>query len=72
MTPNQNPEQLARDKIDAMLQLAGWAVQDVKKINLSEQLGVAVREFPSETGPADFILFVNRKTCRRDRSQEGR
>ena len=26
-TPNQNPEQRARDVIDAQLEAAGWAVQ---------------------------------------------
>lgn len=61
MTPNQNPEQIARDKIDAMLRQAGWAVQDVKKINLNEKPGVAVREFPTDSGPADYILFVDRE-----------
>lgn len=30
---NQNPEQIARDNIDRMLQAAGWAVQDVNKFN---------------------------------------
>jgi len=28
---NQNPEQIARDKIDAMLRAAGWEVQDKGK-----------------------------------------
>ena len=27
MTENQNPEQQARDRIDAQLRAAGWAVQ---------------------------------------------
>lgn len=61
MTPNQNPEQIARDRIDEMLDRAGWAVQDIKKINPGEKLGVPVREFPTETGPADYILFVDRE-----------
>jgi hypothetical protein len=29
MTPNQTPEQIARDKIDAMLLQAGWAIQTI-------------------------------------------
>ena len=31
---------------------SGWAVQDLKALNLSVSLGVAVREFPTSTGPA--------------------
>lgn len=58
---NQNPEQIARDNIDRMLQAAGWAVQDVSKFNPSAGLGVAVKEYPTDTGPADYILFVERQ-----------
>jgi len=58
---NQNPEQIARDKIDQMLVDAGWLVQSKDKVNLSAGIGVAVREVNTETGPADYILFVNSK-----------
>ncbi|RIK82149.1 restriction endonuclease subunit R [candidate division KSB1 bacterium] len=58
---NQNPEQIARDNIDRMLQAAGWAVQVVSKFNPSASLGVAVKEYPTDTGPADYILFVERQ-----------
>lgn len=58
---NQNPEQRARDQIDRMLVASGWVVQDWKKINLGEAFGVAVREHPTDSGPADYILFVERK-----------
>ena len=37
---NQNPEQIARDKIDQMLMLAGWVVQSKQKVNLNESKGV--------------------------------
>lgn len=60
-TPNQNPEQLARDRIDAMLVLAGWVVQHAKQVNLAAALGVAVREYPTDDGPADYVLFVDWK-----------
>lgn len=60
---NQNPEQIARDHIDRMLQAAGWAVQDVSKFNPSASLGVAVKEYPTDTGPADYILFVARQAA---------
>jgi type I restriction enzyme R subunit len=60
-TLNQNPEQIARDKIDHMLTLAGWQVQDKSKVNLAANFGVAVREYQTDVGPADYVLFVDRK-----------
>jgi type I restriction enzyme, R subunit len=59
MTENQNPEQQARDRIDAQLRQAGWIVQ--KKIDFSIGLGQAVREWHTDVGPADYVLFVDRK-----------
>ena len=61
MTENQNPEQKARDNIDALLKQAGWVVQSAKKIDLNAGLGQAVREYPTDTGPADYVLFVDKK-----------
>jgi len=58
---NQHPEQQARDNIDRMLTAAGWMVQDWKHINLGASCGVAVREHPTDTGSADYILYVNRQ-----------
>jgi len=55
------PEAKARQQIDQKLEQAGWMVQDFKQINLGANLGVAVREYPSDTGPADYVLFVNRE-----------
>lgn len=52
------PEARARERIDAMLAAAGWAVQDRKAINLSAAPGVAVREFQTQAGPADYLLFL--------------
>jgi type I restriction enzyme R subunit len=60
-TNNQNPEQKARDKIDAMLLAAGWVVQTKNKVDLSASLGVAVLEYQTDVGPADYVLFVDRK-----------
>ncbi len=60
-TLNQNPEQLARDRIDAMLAECGWSVQDHKRLNLAAAKGVAVREYPTDQGPADYVLFVDLK-----------
>lgn len=58
---NQNPEQIARDKIDVKLEECGWIIQSKKKINLHAGLGVAVREYQTDVGPADYILFVDKK-----------
>lgn len=58
---NQNPEQIARDQIDKQLRACGWAVQSKKQINLSASLGVAVREYQTDAGPADYLLFVDKK-----------
>lgn len=58
---NQTPEQQARDSIDEKLKQAGWLIQDYREINLGVSLGVAVREHPTDTGPADYLLYVNRQ-----------
>lgn len=55
-----SPETKARQAIDTKLEQVGWQIQDWKAINLSAALGVAVREHPTDTGPADYILYVNR------------
>jgi type I restriction enzyme R subunit len=58
---NQNPEQRARDQIDRQLLVAGWLVQDKANFNPNAGLGVAVREYPTDVGPADYVLFVGRQ-----------
>ena len=58
---NQNPEQIARDKIDQMLIDAGWIVQSKKDIDLGANKGVALRENQADTKFADYILYVDRK-----------
>ncbi len=58
---NQNPEQKARDLIDQMLAEAGWLVQSRQNVNLSAARGIAIREYPTDVGPADYVLFVDRK-----------
>ena len=56
---NQTPEEAVRDIIDNMLSQAGWIVQDNKKIDFSVGLGIAVREYQTDVGPADYVLFIN-------------
>lgn len=58
---NQNPEQIARDQIDRLLVQSGWVVQGRDQINLAAASGVAIREYQTEAGPADYILFLEKK-----------
>ncbi len=60
---NQQTEAQTREQIDEKLKLAGWVVQDKKRLNLFESIGVAVREMDTDTGPADYMLFVDGKAC---------
>lgn len=58
---NQNLEQIARDNIDKQLLASGWIIQDKKKFNLAAGLGIAIREYQTDIGPADYVLFVDKK-----------
>lgn len=58
-TPNQNPEQVARDRIDRRLRDAGWEIQSRDGMNVFASLGVAVTELQTTEGPADYTLFVD-------------
>lgn len=53
------PEGKARLIIDAKLEQAGWVIQDFAKVNLVMSFGIAVREFPTSTGPVDYALFID-------------
>jgi type I restriction enzyme R subunit len=55
------PEEKARQRIDKLLDATGWSVQSMSRLNLSAALSVAVREFPVESGFADYVLFVDRQ-----------
>lgn len=57
------PEQKARQKIDELLQAAGWTIQDMANFNRNASLGVAVREFQLPAGPCDYLLFVKGKAA---------
>ena len=60
-TPNQTPEQRARDAIDRQLSAAGWVVQDRDAIDFNAGRGIAVREYLTDVGEADYLLFVDRR-----------
>ena len=55
---NKTSEQLARDEIERQLKRAGWVIQPFIGIDLSAALGVAVREYQTDVGSADYVLFV--------------
>jgi len=56
-----HPEQQARQIIDDKLAQAGWIVQNWREMNLAAGRGIAVREFPTATGPVDYVLYIDRK-----------
>ena len=53
------PEQKAREAIDQRLIQSGWILQDMRQLNPMAAPGVAVREFPTSTGPVDYALFID-------------
>ena len=55
------PEEKARQQIDKLLSSVSRTIQDLSEINLSTSTGIAVREFPLESGVTDYLLFVDRK-----------
>ncbi|OOG51749.1 DEAD/DEAH box helicase family protein, partial [Polaromonas sp. C04] len=59
------PEQKARQTIDALLQQAGWHVCSVNEANIHAARGVALREFPLNTGYgfADYLLYIDGKAA---------
>ncbi|MCE9568689.1 MAG: DEAD/DEAH box helicase family protein, partial [Rhodocyclales bacterium] len=59
------PEQQARQEIDRLLAAAGWRVCDLAAANIHAARGVAIREFPLESGFgfADYLLYVDGKAA---------
>ena len=53
------PEAKARINIDKMLINSGYILQDMKTFNRTASLGVAVREYPTNSGPVDYLLFID-------------
>lgn len=59
--PNVNPEQLARDQIDAQLRACGWVVQHYRAVDFSAGPGIALTDVPLKSGPCDYLLALDRK-----------
>jgi type I restriction enzyme R subunit len=53
------PEQKARVNIDQMLLNAGYVIQDMCEFNRTAALGVAVREFSTNSGEVDYLIFID-------------
>lgn len=59
-----NPEERARQTIDALLKAAGWHVCDASDTNIHAARGIAIREFPLPGyGFADYLLYVDGKAA---------
>lgn len=58
-----SPEEKARLVIDAKLDKAGYVVQDVKEFNPKAALGVVVREWQTNSGPCDYLIFIDGVPC---------
>ena len=54
------PEQAARVGIDKKLEDVGYIIQNMSEFNPAAGLGVVVREFPTKSGPVDYLIFINR------------
>jgi hypothetical protein len=57
LTLNQTPEQRAKDSIDRLLAASGWIVQYKQGFDIRAGLGVAAKEYSTDVGPADYVLF---------------
>lgn len=51
------------EKVESLLKLANWSIQDHTKAALKESLGVAVRDYPlaRDYGKIDYLLFLEGK-----------
>lgn len=58
---NLTPEKISRLAIDDQLMQAGWIVQDKNKLDWTKGIGIALREYQTEVGPADYALFVEKR-----------
>ena len=66
-----DPEQLARQEIDALLGPCGWVVQDKSAVNLAASRGVAVRELSFKDRRAGLHALCRWQSHRHDRGQTG-
>ena len=53
------PEEKARLIIDQQRVEAGYVIQDMSDMNVYAAKGVIVREYPTDTGEVDYLIFIN-------------
>ena len=46
-----------REIIDNELKEVGYIIQDMDELNLDAGIGVLVREYPTSTGPVDYMIL---------------
>ena len=56
-----SPEEKARLEIDKQLTACGFVLQDMSELNPTASKGVIVREYPTDTGEVDYLIFINKK-----------
>lgn len=56
-----HPEEKARLDIDKQLTACGYVIQDFNELDLSVAKGVIIREYPTSTGPVDYLIFISGK-----------
>lgn len=56
-----SPEEKARLEIDKQLIECGYVIQDFNELNLAAARGVIVREYPTDTGPVDYLIFIDKR-----------
>jgi type I restriction enzyme R subunit len=44
-----------------MLIESGWIIQNKKTLNLNANEGIPIREYQTDIGPADYVLFIDKK-----------
>lgn len=54
-------EREVREDVDRLLRAAGWDVQDNDAVNHWAGQGIAIREQTTASGPADYLLYVDKK-----------
>ncbi|MDX8130405.1 hypothetical protein QLH52_24150 [Methylomonas sp. OY6] len=61
MALNKNPEQIALDQSGKLLLQLGWVIQNKNQINFHIGEDQSVWEFRTDSGRANYILFVGDK-----------
>ena len=62
--PDRQPDPRNRSlaiRFDARLRAAGWVVQGTSEISHTAGTGIAVREYQTSIGPADYALFADKR-----------